>query len=234
MRGPNPSRPLRHAFHSVPRLSLPSPGERARALGSSILLAILIAGVLASSPDPPAQAPSRHPLLSRLPVWGLDIAPPPAAEGTMRRLCEIRVTVTGYSSTPGQTDSTPFTTASMTRVRRGVLALSRDLLREFTPGAPFGYGDVVEIKGVGRFHVEDTMNSRYRKRADIWFESSSAARAWGKQSRILVKLLASEAAESRVEFAEFRRRSYGSSSPSMPLEGSGEFRYPLFQAALTD
>ena len=117
-----------------------------------------------------------------------------------RRLFQMPVVVTGYSSTPGQTDSTPFVTAFNTRVRPGVLALSRDLLREFTPGAPFSYGDKVELRGVGIFMVEDTMNSRFTKRVDIWFSNRSAARRWGLQRHTLAKL--SETAEAPGFLAE--------------------------------
>ncbi len=97
----------------------------------------------------------------------------------------IDVTVTAYSSTVGQTDSTPFITASMTHVRPGVIALSRDLIRRYNPNAPFAYGDQVVIEGHGIFTVEDTMNQRYSKRADIWFPSTSEALQFGKQQLTL-------------------------------------------------
>lgn len=112
-------------------------------------------------------------------TWSLhveDVVPPNCFP---RQLFRVPVTVTAYSSTTDQTDSTPFVTASNTRVRKGILALSRDLLREFTPGAPFSYGDLVELEGVGRFVVEDTMNPRFAKRVDIWFPSRGAAKRWG-------------------------------------------------------
>ena len=90
------------------------------------------------------------------------------------------LTVTGYSSEPRQTDSTPFITASNTRVRPGVIALSRDLLIRYTPGAPFAYGDSVLVAGQ-TYVVEDTMNRRWTNRADIWFPSTTEARRFGKQ-----------------------------------------------------
>jgi 3D (Asp-Asp-Asp) domain-containing protein len=99
---------------------------------------------------------------------------------------DFLVTATGYSSTYDQTDSTPFITASNSQVRWGIIALSRDLLREFTPGAPFGYGDRVQIPGVGIFIVEDTMHGRWRGRVDIWFPSRSEAARWGVQHVSLV------------------------------------------------
>lgn len=105
-----------------------------------------------------------------------------------RHLFRIPVTITGYSSSIGQTDSSPYVTASNTRVRTGIVALSRDLLREFTPGAPFGFGDLVEIEGAGVYQVEDTMALRHHKRADIWFSSAAAAARWGKRHLVLGSL----------------------------------------------
>lgn len=91
----------------------------------------------------------------------------------------FQITLTGYSSTPDQTDSTPFVTASNQRVRPGILALSRDLLRPYNPEGPFRFGDEVEIVGVGTFRVEDTMNARWRRRGDVWFPSRNQALKFG-------------------------------------------------------
>lgn len=96
--------------------------------------------------------------------------------------------VTGYTSCPRETDSTPYITASMTRVRPGCLALSRDLLRTFTEGAPFDFGDWVVLPGVGIFIVEDTMNARWRQRADIWFQHKRQARHWGRRRAMIAHL----------------------------------------------
>ncbi len=93
----------------------------------------------------------------------------------------LDVVVTAYSSTVGQTDDTPFLTASLTDVRPGIIALSRDLIRRYTPDAPFAYGDRVFIKGQGIFVVEDTMNKRYSRRADIWFPSRDEAIQFGRK-----------------------------------------------------
>ena len=56
------------------------------------------------------------------------------------------------------------------------------------PGAPFGFGDLVEIEGAGVYQVEDTMALRHRKRADIWFSSTAAATRWGKRHLVLGSL----------------------------------------------
>jgi 3D (Asp-Asp-Asp) domain-containing protein len=143
-------------------------------------VALLVAGWKLHPPPGSAQT-------LRQPAWSLAPLNDAAAQARMRKLFELEVTVTGYSSTLDQTDDTPFITASNTRVRRGIIALSRDLLREFTPGAPFSYGDTVQVHGVGSFQVEDTMNGRFTKRADIWFESRAQARKWGKRRHLLVR-----------------------------------------------
>ena len=70
-------------------------------------------------------------------------------------------------------------------MRPGIVALSRDLLREYTAGAPFGFGDRVEVVGVGKFLVEDTMASRFHKRVDIWFATRGEAQRWGKRRHVL-------------------------------------------------
>jgi 3D (Asp-Asp-Asp) domain-containing protein len=99
-----------------------------------------------------------------------------------------RLVVTGYTSCPRETDSTPFVTASMTRVRTGCLALSRDLLRTFTEGAPFDFGDWVVLPGIGIFIVEDTMNVRWKNRADIWFPNRRQALSWGRRKALIARL----------------------------------------------
>ena len=94
----------------------------------------------------------------------------------------FRVVVTGYTSTGQETDDTPLLTASMTEVQEGCLALSRDLLRTFTPGAPFDCGDYARIPKVGIFLVQDTMHPRWRNRADIWFSDPAGATHWGRRT----------------------------------------------------
>jgi 3D (Asp-Asp-Asp) domain-containing protein len=104
----------------------------------------------------------------------------------------IPVTVTGYTSCPSQTDDTPEITATLQPTRPGTLALSRDLLRTFTDGAPFDFGDRVLIPGMGIYVVEDTMHSRWRLRADIWFHDSETARRWGRRQVYLTRVDADE------------------------------------------
>jgi 3D (Asp-Asp-Asp) domain-containing protein len=91
----------------------------------------------------------------------------------------IRLIATGYSSCRWETDDTPFITASNTRTRTGIVALSRDLIDRYNPEAPFSFGDAVHISGLGDFIVEDSMHWRWRRRVDLWFPSKREARRFG-------------------------------------------------------
>ncbi|MDZ7707133.1 MAG: hypothetical protein U5J97_04420 [Trueperaceae bacterium] len=103
------------------------------------------------------------------------------------------VRATGYNSLASQTDASPHTTATGTRTRFGVLAVSRDLL-----GGDIPYGSLVRIRdlggyydgrGSGRFQsvldahglfvVEDTMHARKRDQIDVWFGDYASAVNWG-------------------------------------------------------
>lgn len=87
----------------------------------------------------------------------------------------LTVLVTGYSSDPLQTDSTPFLTASGTLVREGVAATN------FLPlGTKF---KIPQLFGDKIFVVEDRMNSRFndQKIVDIWFQREQEAREFGKR-----------------------------------------------------
>lgn len=84
------------------------------------------------------------------------------------------VQVTAYSSTPDQTDSSPFITANGTHVHDGTLACN------FLP-----FGTKVkfpEYSGDKIYIVEDRMNKRFSNRMDIWFASRSAALQFGRQT----------------------------------------------------
>lgn len=101
----------------------------------------------------------------------------------------VRVLATGYSSSFAETDTTPFVTAANTPTRPGTLAVSRDLLRQYTPAAPFSFGDRVHVHGVGEFLVEDSMNARWLNRIDIWFPSQEEALRFGRREVVLSRTL---------------------------------------------
>ena len=81
------------------------------------------------------------------------------------------VTVTTYSPTVDQTDSTPLITASGFKInpinpkKQRIIAVSRDLKRKYK------FGKKIRITGIGKlsgtYTVRDVMNKRYRKRVDI-------------------------------------------------------------------
>ena len=81
------------------------------------------------------------------------------------------VSVTTYSPTIEQTDSTPLITASGYKInpanpkRQRIIAVSRDLKRKYK------FGKKVRITGIGKlsgtYTIRDVMNKRYKKRVDI-------------------------------------------------------------------
>lgn len=102
-------------------------------------------------------------------TWFLATKNPPNKKQVM--VSRMWLLITAYSSTPDQTDDTPFITASGTHVRDGVIAAN------FLPIGtnvrfPTMYGNKV-------FVVEDRMNSRYTYRVDIWMRTREEAKQFG-------------------------------------------------------
>jgi 3D (Asp-Asp-Asp) domain-containing protein len=112
-----------------------------------------------------------------------------AAEG--KTLYRGVVNMTSYSSTVGQTDSTPFITATGTRVRTGVVAVSRNLTRYYgknlkiieTYGSGCGANSILPMSR--KYKIEDTMNSRFFNKIDIWVPSIRDARTIGKCTALI-------------------------------------------------
>lgn len=94
--------------------------------------------------------------------------------------------VTSYRSVPEQTDSTPFHTSIGTRVRKGICAVSRDVVNKQDTGA-VKYGDILWIEVINdpelsRYClVADTMNKRHTKSVDFWVATHA------EEKRIQVK-----------------------------------------------
>jgi 3D (Asp-Asp-Asp) domain-containing protein len=84
----------------------------------------------------------------------------------------MKVIITAYSSTPEETDDTPFITAAGTPVRDGIVA--NNLL-------PFGTKiKIPDLYGNKVFVVEDRMNRRKgNNQFDIWFPSHPQAENFG-------------------------------------------------------
>jgi len=96
------------------------------------------------------------------------------------------VQASGYSSTPDQTDSTPFTTASGKRVRDGIIAANI-----YINGRRIPFGTLVRIPGIYGdkvFVVEDRMNIRYQNNIDIWFPERQLAKEFGRK-RVTIEIV---------------------------------------------
>ncbi|MER3581340.1 MAG: hypothetical protein C4347_00555 [Patescibacteria group bacterium] len=90
-------------------------------------------------------------------------------------------TITGYSSSPDETDDTPWITAYNTLTKDGIVA-SNDL--------PFGTKiKIPQLFGDKIFVVEDRLNERIRGVIDIWFPSKESALNFGIYYNVLVEVL---------------------------------------------
>jgi len=91
------------------------------------------------------------------------------------------VTVTAYHHCPGSKGIT----ASGVRVRKGIIAVSRDLEHNLC----LDFGDRVLLHGFGIFQVQDRMAPRWSKKVDIYLDSQKKARDFGvRRYVVLVKL----------------------------------------------
>lgn len=105
------------------------------------------------------------------------VVPAPLISGTLPQTGTrgprkvVYVTVTAYSSTPDQTDDSPFITANGTRVRDGIVAAN--FLRF---GTRVRFPD---YSGNKVFVVTDRMHQRFSDRMDIWMETREEARRFG-------------------------------------------------------
>ncbi len=91
------------------------------------------------------------------------------AAGNVKIVSKKKVLITAYSSTPDQTDSSPFITAAGTHVHDGVIAAN------FLP-----FGAKVRMPSLYQnkiFTVEDRMKSNVK--VDIWFSSRQEAMNFG-------------------------------------------------------
>ena len=83
----------------------------------------------------------------------------------------LKVWVTAYSSTPEETDDTPFITASGIKVRDGIIA---------TNLLPFGTKiQIPELFGDRVFIVQDRMHERKTNFVDIWMPTKFDAEQFG-------------------------------------------------------
>ena len=96
----------------------------------------------------------------------------------------LEVTATAYTSSKGETDSTPFTTAWGDKLKPGMksIAVSRDLIK-----MGLTHGVIVRIDGLeDEYVVLDKMNRRWKKKIDIYMGNDrKAALQWGKQKVVI-------------------------------------------------
>jgi 3D (Asp-Asp-Asp) domain-containing protein len=149
--------------------------------------------IVDAAPAPPAPPPEFHDELIRL-RRDLDLAISLLEKsfGTPVQLQNVRtspVTLTAYSSTPDQCDSTPHITASNKPVRHGIIAVSDDIVKELG----ISFGQKVLIPGHGVFEVQDRMNPRWHRRVDIWHSDREAARLFGIQKGTMLWIARSQA-----------------------------------------
>jgi len=92
----------------------------------------------------------------------------------------LEVTATAYTSSVGETDSTPTISAWGNRLKPGmrVISVSRDLL-----AMGLTHGTLVKVQGFDNdFIVLDKMNERWTKKVDIYMGNDKrAALSWGKK-----------------------------------------------------
>ena len=107
------------------------------------------------------------------------ITPVSAISGPTCPVNKKSVIITAYSSTPEETDASPFITASGTYVRDGIIAAN--FLKIGTQvKIPALYGDKV-------FVVEDRMAKKNSHKVDIWMPSKTDALQFGvKKAEIVV------------------------------------------------
>jgi len=85
----------------------------------------------------------------------------------------IEAIVTAYSSSPEETDDTPFITASGSDTHYGIAAAN------FLP-----IGSKIRLPGIFGdqiFVIEDRLHQRYSDRIDIWMPNKIEAKEFGKQ-----------------------------------------------------
>ena len=143
---------------------------------AGVLTPVLLAAMLAAS-TPTIADSGIEKIEYRLPLGVIIInagsifqaKSPSTAETASRFLMDI----TAYSSSADETDSTPFITASGTRVRDGVIASNA-----FPLGTKV---KIPELFGDKVLTIEDRMHERFTDRIDVWMPSKWSALRFGKK-----------------------------------------------------
>lgn len=99
----------------------------------------------------------------------------------------VRCTIAAYNPLPEQTSGDPFTTADGTKVKTGIAAVSRDLLKRW--GGKEAFGRKIHIIGFGEFEIRDTTSERFTNRVDIFMWEKNEAILHGRRDGVWVALL---------------------------------------------
>ncbi len=141
----------------------------------SLLASLILIGVVSFTPHPqaktilPEETPSEFLTVQANSFLASAPLPSPPSPKVVQTL---KMVATAYSSTPGETDSTPFITAAGTTVRDGIVANNL-----FPMGTKIR---IPELYGDKIFVVEDRMNKKKGYyHIDIWFPSRSEAKDFG-------------------------------------------------------
>jgi len=95
------------------------------------------------------------------------------------KILSLKVWLTAYSSSPDETDDTPYITASGGKVRKGIVATNILPL--------YSTIQIPEIFGDELFIVEDRMHYRKTNFVDVWMPSKEIAKEFGIcQTEILI------------------------------------------------
>ncbi|MCH8048729.1 3D domain-containing protein [Patescibacteria group bacterium] len=138
----------------------------ATGLAVSFLVGIAVLGLRLDTEDEPPSIGERIVI-----AQSISLLPISSPKTPTRVAKTVNVIVTAYSSTPDQTDDTPFITASGNWVRDGIVA---------TNILPMGTKiKIPEVYGDRIFVVDDRMHPRKQYNVDIWFSSYWEAKNFG-------------------------------------------------------
>ncbi len=99
----------------------------------------------------------------------------------------VETVITAYSSEEGQTDDTPFITASGKNVRPGIVAANWLPLGTKVRIVDLTTGNSINYQGNSVFTVEDRMAPKNDGKLDIWFQTREEAVKFGlRKARIEV------------------------------------------------
>lgn len=139
-------------------------------MGKKVVTAVI--GILIVTFPTPSETPTLKTLHTAKPNGVSIVRAAEAPDDVEAEAIQSRkVWVTAYSSTPEETDDTPFITAMGSTVRDGIIA---------TNLLPFGTKvKIPKLFGDRVFVVEDRMHSRKKNNVDIWMDSKEKALEFG-------------------------------------------------------